>query len=81
MEELKVHIHQVMSWELKITKPLQKQLRKFLVFIAKESLLIAKFKIFSKFHSGDASLRDEPRPSCSSDFDQDALRELVEFNP
>ena len=27
------------------------------------------------------SLRDEPRTGCLSDFNQDALRELVEHNP
>ena len=35
---------------------------------------------FSKFHSGNKLLRDEPRPGCSSDIDQDALRELLECN-
>ena len=52
-----------------------KQLRKFLVFMAKMSLLTIKF------HSGDISLRDGPRPECSTDFDQDSLRKLVECNP
>ena len=33
------------------------------------------------FRSGGTSLKDEPRPSRSSELDQDVLRELVEFNP
>ena len=35
---------------------------------------------FSKFCSGNTSLRDERWSGCSSDLDQDALRELVECN-
>ena len=35
---------------------------------------------FSKFRSCDTAFRDEPRPWCSSIFDQDALSELVEWN-
>ena len=33
---------------------------------------------FWKFNSDDISLRDEPRPGCSSDLDQNALRKLGE---
>ena len=35
---------------------------------------------FSKFCSGDTQLRNEPRPRCSSELDQNALRELIECN-
>ena len=56
---------------LRITKMLQKQL----------SLWPKCHYWFSKFHSGNMSLRDEPRPGHSSDLDQDALRELVKCNP
>ena len=35
---------------------------------------------FSKFHSGDTSLRDDLKSRGSSDLDQDAFRELIEFN-
>ena len=35
---------------------------------------------FSKFRSGEMSLRDEPRLRRSSDIDQGTLRELVECN-
>ena len=31
---------------------------------------------FSKFRSGDMSLRDESRPGCSSDFDQDSFQRI-----
>ena len=36
---------------------------------------------FSKFCSGNTSLRDKPRPRYTLDPNQDALRELVEGNP
>ena len=46
------------------------------MFMAKGSLLTTKSKTgFQSF-----VLRNEPRPGCSSDLDQDALRELVEYN-
>ena len=35
---------------------------------------------FVKFLSGDSSLKDEPRPGRSSDFDTEALKSLVECN-
>ena len=38
------------------------------------------WKRFSKFGSSDLSLCNEPRLERSSDLDQDALRELMEFN-
>ena len=33
---------------------------------------------FVKFSSGDTSLKDEPRPGRSSDFDGEALKSLME---
>ena len=35
---------------------------------------------FSKFPSGDTSLRYDPRPECLLDFDQDVFWEFVEYN-
>ena len=35
---------------------------------------------FVKFRSGDTSLKNEPRPGCSLDFDAEALKSLVECN-
>ena len=32
-------------------------------------------KWFSKFHSGNTELEDEPKPRLSSDVDEDAVRE------
>ena len=55
---------------------LQKQLRKFVMFIAKVSILTTK----SETGSENMSLRDELRPGHSSDLNQDALKELVECN-
>ena len=49
---------------------LQKHLRKFLLFKG----MVENW--FSKFHSDDMSLRDESRPGCLSDLNQDALRKL-----
>ena len=61
---------------------LQKQLRKFVVSMIKQ--LFTKCQVhnwFLKFHSGNTSMRIEPRPRCSSKLDQDTLRKLVECNP
>ena len=33
-----------------------------------------------KFRSGNTSLKDELRPGCSSDFDAEALKSLVQCN-
>ena len=35
---------------------------------------------FVKFPSGDTSLKDEPTPGRSSEFDAEALKSLVECN-
>ena len=35
---------------------------------------------FVKLRSEDTSLMDEPRPGCSSDFDAEALKSLMECN-
>ena len=35
----------------------------------------------SKFRSGNTSLKDEPRPGCSSDLGQDVLRRSLEPYP
>ena len=48
--------------------------------MAKVSLLTTKSETFSKFHSRDTSLRDEPRPESSLVLCEDSLRELVECN-
>ena len=57
---------------MRTTKMLQKQLRKFVVFTTKVSLLNGEF---SKFRSGDTSLKNELKPERLSDLDQDALME------
>ena len=49
-----------------------------------EQGLIPNYQVqnwFSKLHSGNMSLRVESRRGCSSDLDQDVLRELVECSP
>ena len=81
MEELKVYIPPVML-EFKNNKILQKQLRKFSSVYGQS--VITNYQVrncFSKFCSVDTSLKDDPRPGYSSDFDQDALTELMEYIP
>ena len=57
-----------------MTKTLQKNLRKFIVFMVKSETS------FESFRSGGTSLRDEPRPERSTAFNQDDFIELVECN-
>ena len=66
---------------LRITKILQNQIRKCLMFMAKVILLTTKFKTgFQSFFSDDTSLRYEMRPECLLDPEQDTLRKLVLYN-
>ena len=51
------------------------------MFMAKISLLTAKLATGFFFRSSDKSLRDETRSRDLSDLVQDALRQLVEYNP
>ena len=65
MEGLKIHIRYVMlcCGRLRITKMLQKQLRKYEVFIAKMSLLTSKSK--TSFQSFVLLIRHlEMKPDC-----------------
>lgn len=36
---------------------------------------------FAKFLSGEMLLEDEPRPWCSLDLDDEALKSIIESNP
>ena len=82
MEELKVHIRHVMLWKFKNNKNTTETAKKIMSVYSQG--VITKYKVwnwFSKIHSGHTSLRDEPRPECSSDPNQNGLKELVECNP
>ena len=82
MEDLKVHIRHVMLWEFKNNKNATETAKKICSVYGQGVITDRQVRNwFSKFRSGDTSLRDEPRPGRSSDLDQDALRELVECNP
>ena len=59
MEELKVHIQHAILWEFKNYKNDIDTVKYILIFMAKVSLLAAKFKTdLFKFRCGDTSLRD-----------------------
>ena len=65
-----------------MAKTLQKQASKCLIFMAKLALRTTKSETsFSKFPSGDTSLRNKRRPGRYSDLDEDALKEMVERSP
>ena len=74
MEKLKVYIRHVLLWELKnsknATKTVQTICRIYGLDVITDSQVQNRFL---KFHSGDISMRDEPRLGCSSDLYQDAF--------
>ena len=71
MEELKVHI--VTLWEFRNNKNAKEIAKKICSVITDHQIQ----NWFSKFHSGDMSLRDEPR----TDLNEDALKKWMECNP
>ena len=76
-----MHIQLVMLWEFKNNKNATWTTRKICsVYLQGVITDHQVWNWFSKFYSGDKSLRDEPRQECSTDLDQDASRELVECN-
>ena len=82
MEELKVRIRHVMLREIKNNKNPTETVK--IICSVYGQGVNTDYQVrnwFSKFSSGDASLRDEPRPERSSDGDHDVLRELMEWNP
>ena len=81
MEELKLHIWHVMVWEFKNNKNAIEIVKKILSVYGQGVITDHQvWKWFSKFCSSDMSLRDEPRIECSSDLNQNALRESVKWN-
>ena len=82
MEELKVHIRHVMSWEFKNNKNAIESAKKICSVYGQSAITDHQvWNWFSKIHSGDMSLSGESRPGCSSDLNQYALREFLKCNP
>ena len=81
MEELKVHIHQVMLWEFKQGNNATETVERICsVYGEGTTTDRAVQNWFVKFRSGDTSLKDVPRPGRTSDFNAEALKSLVECN-
>ena len=71
-----------MLWEFKNNKNATKTTKKISSVCSQDFITDRLvWNWFLKFHFGDTSLRDEPRPGPSSNYDEDALRELEGCNP
>ncbi|XP_067126777.1 histone-lysine N-methyltransferase SETMAR-like [Centruroides vittatus] len=82
MEHLKVHVRHIMLWEFKLGNNATETTKKICnVYGSGVISDRAVRKWFTKFRSGDFSLKDEERPGRSSDFDDDVLKVLIEQNP
>ena len=78
----KVHIWHVILWEFKNNKNAIETAKKICSVCARKVITDCQVQNwFSKFHSGDTSLRHDPRPGRSSHLDPDALRKVTECNP
>ena len=82
MEKLREHIRHVMMWKFKNNKNVPRAAKNFSNIYNQGVITDRQVQNwFTKIHSGDISLRDEPWQKRSSDLDGDALRKLVEYNP
>ena len=81
MNKLKVYSWHTMLWKLKNNKNATETVKK-ISSVYKQDVITDHqvWNWFPKFCSGDMSLKDEHRPGCSPDLNQDALRKLVECN-
>ena len=82
MKELKVHIRHAMFCEFKSNKN-STEIAKKTSSVYVQGVITDRqvWNWFSKFHSSDTLLKDEPRIERPSVLDQEALRELVECIP
>ena len=79
---MNVHSSNSMVWKFKNIKSTIERGKKICSIYDQGVITDRQFQNwFSKFHSDNTSLRDEHRTRCSSYLEQDALRELVEYNP
>ena len=79
MVELKVYIWHFMLWEFKNNKNATETAKKICSIYGQCVITDCQEQNwFSKFHSGNMLLRNEPRLGYSSDSDQDASRQLME---
>ncbi|XP_023244408.1 histone-lysine N-methyltransferase SETMAR-like [Centruroides sculpturatus] len=81
MEHLKVHVRHIMLWKFKLGNNATETAKK-ICNVYGNGVISDKAvrKWFTKFRSGDFSLKDDERPGRSSDFD-DVLKVLIEQNP
>ena len=69
MEDLKVHIQDVMLWELKNNKNAIETTKKTFRIYSQGAITECQIQNwFLKLHSGDISLRAETKPGCSLDL-------------
>ena len=78
-KELKVHVRHAMLCEFKNNKNATETAKKISSFHGQSLITNNQVRSwFSKFRSSDMPLRNQPRSRRSSDFNQHALRKLVE---
>ena len=76
-----MHIHRMMLWEFKQGENATEGAEKICCVYGEGTIADGAVRNWLvKFSSGDMSLKDEPRPGHSFDFDAEALKSLVECN-
>ena len=76
-----MHIRHVMLWDLKQGKNATETAEKICSVYGEGTITDrAVQNWFVKFRFGDTSLKDEPRPGRSSEFDAEAFNSLVDCN-
>lgn len=82
MQGLKENLPHIMLWELKQENNTMEMSRK-LCSVPGQGVIIA-WQVqnwFEKFCSGETSSEDDPRLGCSPNFDDEAIKLLVDSNP